>query len=426
MKPIQGTVIVTLMAALLQVGAIASASSHREAPSILDNPEEDNTDVYTFLDPTDPNKIVFVANYVPFAVPTSGPNFYRFNPDARYDIRIDNNGDAVADIIFEFDFRTEVRNPDTFLYNTGVVESLTDEDLNVRQFYTLTRIDVASGTRTVLGTDLPVAPWYVGDRSFPPPTYSNVAESAVQNVGDDLVFAGPRDDPFFVDLGIFDLFGVSGDRTLAGFNVMSMVISVGIDDVAAGGTRPAADATGPETVLGVYAASSLPQVRILRDTREPDHLGPFRQVSRLGVPLVNEVLIPLRDKDNYLRTRPVNDVANFGEYILNPLLPPLLNAVLDLGCAPTPAGGRMDLVALLSPNMTEPADLIRIDIREGQTFEDVGFPNGRRLTDDVVDILLTALCNSGMPVSDGVPNNDRDFQSDFPFLALPFSGNPDF
>jgi len=176
--------------------------------------------------------------------------------------------------------------------------------------------------------------------------------------------------------------------------------------------------------IGVWASASRQKVTILRKNGPPDTLGPWIQVSRLGLPLINEVVIGLQDKDKFNRTQPHRDVANFGAYILMPELPGLLNAVLNAGCAPTPASGRTDIVGLLSPRGTTAADLLRLDIRAGQTFEHSSFPNGRKLADDVTDTELTVLCNNGGALGDGVNANDKPFLTTFPYLASPVSGNP--
>lgn len=148
------------------------------------------------------------------------------------------------------------------------------------------------------------------------------------------------------------------------------------------------------------------------------------QVSRLGWPLVNEVIIPLKDNDKYNRSQPQDDVANFGAYILDPEVPKLLDAVLGAGCAPTPSGGRTDTVGLLAPDGTMPADLLRIHISADQTNAQPHFPNGRALADDVTDTLLTVACNNGSHIGDGVDANDLPFTTTFPYLASPHSGNP--
>jgi hypothetical protein len=412
-------------AALSLSSGAAMASSHREAPAIAEDQFADNTDVYLFTSPEDPNNVVMVANYVPLLLPASGPNFYRFADTVRYEIHVDNDGDADADTTFRWSFETSVQDGGTFLYNTGPIDSLTDPDLNVRQTYTLKRIDRRTGQTTTLVSNGRVAPWHVGKRSFPDDAYDQVASQAIAPVsGGGKAFAGPRDEPFFVDLHVFDLLGVGGAPTTDGVNVMSLVLEVPIASLADGGVRPAAGATGPTSVLGVWATASRRQIRVLRRTHDQQDLGQFVQVSRLAWPLVNEVLIPLQDKDKYNRSKPEDDVENFGAYILQPELPGLLNAVLGAGCAPTPDGGRTDLVGLLSPSGTTPADILRLDVRAGQTHADSHFPNGRALADDVTDIELAVLCGSGAPLGDGVDANDLPFLDTFPYLPAPASGNP--
>lgn len=409
---------------LAAAASTASASSHREAPGIAEDQYVDNTDVYVFISPGDASKLVIVANYVPLLIPSSGPNFYRFSDDAIYEIHIDNDGDAVADLTYRYQFDTATKNGGTFLYNTGAIDSLGSANLNVTQHYRLQRIDEHTGRRTTVIDRGQVAPWNVGKRSFPGNGYESVALQAVATAGGVRSFAGPRDEPFFVDLHVFDLLGVGGAPTTDGVNVMSLVLEVPIAELAKGGVRPAAGVASKDSVLGVYASASRRKVRILRERRDSDELGSYVQVSRLGWPLVNEVIIPLRDKDKYNRSLPKDDVKNFGAYILDPEVPKLLSAVLGANCAPKPAAGRTDIVGLLSPNGTTAADLLRIKINQGQTFADSSFPNGRKLTDDVTDTLLTVACNSGAAIGDGVNANDKAFTATFPHLASPHSGNP--
>ncbi len=405
-------------------GDTVIASSHREAPAIAEDQYVDNTDVYAFISPQSTDRMVLVADYVPLLLPASGPNYYRFSTDARYEIHIDNDGDAKEDITYRWEFKNALKNGNTFLYNTGSIESITDPDLNVTQSYDLFRIDHETGARTRILDDAPVAPWNVGKRSFPS-GYEQVALQAVTNKGGITAFAGPRDEPFFVDLHVFDLLGVgAAPQSTDGVNVMSLVLEVPITDLAKGGVRPAAGDTSPSSVIGVYASASRPQVRVLRRTRDADDYGNMVQVSRLAWPLVNEVLVPLRDKDKYNRSSPVDDVKNIGAYILDPEVPKLLNGVLGAGCAPTPAAGRTDIVGLLSPNGTTAADLLRINITAGQTNAQSHFPNGRALADDVTDTLLTVACNNGAAIRDGVNANDKPFTATFPYLASPASGNP--
>jgi hypothetical protein len=414
-------------ASSLSAGA-ALASSHREAPLIAQDQYADNTDLYAFISPENADELVLIANYVPLLLPASGPNYYSFADDVRYEVCLDNDGNAVADVCFVWRFETSVANPDTFLYNVGPISSIDDANRNVTQTYDLFRVDHHRGTRTrtTIATDVPVAPWNVGSRTFPSDNYEDVAAQAIHTdaTGGITMFAGPRDEPFFVDLHVFDLLGVGGAPTTDGVNVMTLALSVPIDSISAGGVRPTAT-DEPTSVVGVYARSLRLRAEILRiDEPGATYAGGWTQISRLGWPLVNEVVIPLGDKDRFNRTDPVDDVANYGAYILFPEVRDLLVAVLGLPCAETPPGGRTDIVGLLSPNGTTPADLLRINIAEGQTHDDSGFPNGRRPIDDVVDVLLTAVCKGGVAVGDGVDGNDLAFLDTFPFLASPHSGNP--
>jgi hypothetical protein len=265
----------------------------------------------------------------------------------------------------------------------------------------------------------------VGDRTFPGGSYERVALEAARENSDGMrSFAGPRDESFFVDLHVFDLLGVGGAPTTDGVNVMSIVLEVPIDMIAKDGERPEAGSTNPSAVVGVHATASRQRKRVLRRHRPERNKGRYVQVSRLGWPLVNEVVIPLKDKDKYNRSRPKDDVANFGAYILFPELPGLLNLVLGAGCADTPTGGRGDIVGLLGSHGTTPADLQRIDITKGQTNANSHFPNGRALEDDVTDTLLTVVCNNGGALGDGVDGNDKAFTQSFPYIASPHSGNP--
>ncbi len=423
-KLISSTLLATLVGgASLATGPIrVEASSHREAPAIAEDQYADNTDVYTFISPTDASKLVIVANYVPLLIGSSGPNFYKFSDEARYEMHVDNDGDAKADITYRWTFDNQTKNGNTFLYNTGPVDSITSPNLNVTQTYKLEKINERTGQKTKV-LDGQVAPWNVGKRSFP--NYEQVAQQAIKSANGTTAFAGPRDEPFFVDLHVFDLLGVGGAPTTDGVNVMSLVLEVPIAEIAKDGKRPASGATTPDSVVGIYASASRPQVRILRKSRDADDFGRYIQVSRLGWPLVNEVIVPLKDKDKYNRSEPKDDVSNFGAYILDPEVPKLLNLVLNVGCPDTPAGGRTDIVGLLAPAGTKPADLLRIDIRQGQTNAQSHFPNGRALADDVTDTLLTVACNKpNTPIGDGVNANDKPFGNAMPYLASPASGNP--
>ena len=320
-------------ATLLLVPSLMFASSHREAPLITEDPTMDNTDVYVFRSPDAPNTITILANYIPLEEPSNGPNFYNFSPSGVYEIHIDNNGDGKEDITYQFQFRTDVRNPNTFLYNTGPVLTLDSANLNVRQFYTVTRIDGLrrSGTPTILNQSnsgaLQVAPANIGPKSTP--DYASLANAAVYTLTTGTkVFAGPRDDPFFVDIGaIGDLAtlrpiqqlhlvppvagATAGVDGLKGFNVHSIALQIPIANLVAGGNVPT-DPTAPNAVIGVWATSSRSRVTVLSTgSIRRQTIGGFSQVSRLGMPLVNEVVMSLKFKDIFNASEPSGDKPLF-------------------------------------------------------------------------------------------------------------------
>ena len=404
----------------------ALASSHREAPLIAEDPCADNTDLYTFISPNNPDSLVVIANYIPLLIPASGPNFYKPCDSVAYDINFDNDGDAKTDLTYRFLFKTTTANGDTFLYNTGPVDSLISRALNVKQTYNVSRIDQKARTETVVARNVPVAPWYVGDRSFPSNTYNGIRQSAATTVKGRQFFVGPSDEAFFVDLRAFDLLGVGGQPSTDGLNVMTIAMEVPIADVAFGGMRPTASTPGPKKVVGVYASAARQRIRVLRRDADADVRGAWIQVSRLAVPLVNEVINPRKDKDKFNKSFPQFDVANFGANILYPELNGLLRSVLNVPCQPIPTGGRTDIVAILSPQGTKAADLQRIDVSSGQTFAQSSFPNGRTLENDVFDIEATLLCSSdfSVPISDGVNANDKPSSPMFPYIPPPASGGP--
>jgi len=466
-----GAVAASAVAAAAFVGLVgppgATASSHREAPLIADDPAADNTDVYAFVSADKPNHVTILANYIPFEDPAGGPNFYRFDPTVLYEINVDSDGDADEDVVYQFRFKTSVSNPNTFLYNTNQVTSPTDPDLNVKQTYTVTRVVRKAGeavSSTVLGSNLPVPPVNVGPRSNP--AYAPT-QGVVELGGDRRVFAGPRDDPFFVDLGsIFDLLGLrpfnaahllplateAGRDGVLNYNTHTIAIQVPKTDLL-----PAPMANG---TIGVYASASRPKIRILRGDGAVDASGPMVQVSRLGNPLINEVVIPLGQKDLWNASDPKDD-AQFADRYTSPELAGLVNAlypVLD----DTPVSGRGDLAAVLltgvpTLNFTGAvkADLLRLNTQHtappvgtGSRLgllagELSGFPNGRRLEDDVTDIEIRAVaCGYGPVVgpiiesfgfcngnANRVPNNlvgdGVDANADTPFLStFPYVGPP--
>ena len=328
----------------------AVASSHREAPLITQDPRADGTDFYLFTSPEDNGTVTMVANYIPLQVPYAGPNFYSFDPDVLYAIKVDNNGDNKEDITFELRFRTETRNGNTFLYNTGPIDSLDDGDWNVRQFYTLTRVD-GSGRRDLIA-DAPVPPANIGPKSTP--DYDALAAAAVKPLpGGGQVFVGPRDDPFYADLGaLFDLLTIrklpgnagGGVDGLAGHNVHAIVLQVPTAQLSANGQAVnKGDLGNPNAVVGAWTTASRPKMRVL-DPGKQTSSGELVQVSRLGNPLVNEVVIPLAVKDAFNGISPAQDVAAGAlPLVLDPEPARLLKALYNIN---VPTQPRTDLVAI--------------------------------------------------------------------------------
>jgi len=458
------------------VPSFLSASSHREAPSISQDPSADNTDVYAFRSPDAPNTATLIANFVPFEEPAGGPNFYRFSDDVKYEINVDNTGDGKDDVTYEFRFNTTVKNPATFLYNSNKVtyDAKKGEytNLNLVQTYTVRRITHDSRGRTVvttIGRDLLTPPNNVGARSTP--DYASLVAPAIHSFKDGTkVFAGQRDDPFYVDLGgTFDLLGFrsappgafnsGGVDGLRGYSVNTIAIQVPIKSITRTRTIPT-DANSPSAAVGVYASASRPVI----DIKKGDSRVRWQQVSRLGEPLVNEVLIPLGKKDLWNRSDPADD-SQFEKNYLKPELAGIVNALYDIGA---PTTGRVDLTTVLltgiPPNNglglpttqianSKPAkaDLLRLNLAVAPTpfasqdrlgllaGQADGFPNGRRLVDDVVDIEERAVAGVlatpfGLPapnggnaalaplLGDGVNANDVPFAESFPYVATPGSG----
>ncbi len=432
-------------------GADPSASSHREAPLISQDPLADNTDVYAFVSPASPDKVTLISNFIPLQLPASGPNFWKFDDNVLYEIMVDNTGDAVEDITFQFRFRTETRNQNTFLYNTGVISGLDDPDWNVRQFYSVTRIDGPRrrGRGQLLADNLPSPPVNVGVRSIP--DYATVATQAVRALPNGInVFAGQRDEGFYVNLGVFDLLGVppadndTPDST-AGLNIHSIAIELPITALTANGTRPGAG--DPNAVIGVWSTASRPSVTV-RNGGEERHNGRYVQVSRLGQPLVNEVVIPRALKDAFNAIPPTEDAVAL-PVVLDPEVPKLLKLLFDVDSPPAP---RQDLVTIFLtgiPNVNQrpgatPSEMLRLNVgippspvpnRLGVIGNDgAGYPNGRRVGDDVTDISIRAMAgatpltpnfNTGInaTLGDGVIGNDVPYLTVFPYLGLPHPGN---
>src|SRR5579859_1087416 len=242
-------------------------SSHREAPAISKDPVADNTDLYAFVSPDDPGTVTIISNYLPLEAPFGGPNFFEFGDDVLYSIHIDNDADGVPEITYEFSFTKEVRNPDTFLYNTGPILDIASPNWNRRQFYTVTR--VAGGNRQVLGSNLACPPCNIGPASTP--HYEALASQAIHRLpAGHTVFAGQRLEGFYVDLGaVFDLgdlrpfqnlhiaamAAAPGVNDSNGFGVHSIALKVPKSELTANGRTPT-NPMSQEAVIGVWAAAS--------------------------------------------------------------------------------------------------------------------------------------------------------------------------
>jgi Domain of unknown function (DUF4331) len=430
------------------------ASSHREAPLVSADPQVDGTDLYAFRSPDKPNTITFVSNWIPFEEPAGGPNFFAWADHVHYDINVDNNGDAKPDVIYRWIFTNHYKNPDTFLYNTGPVNSLTDPNLNFTQTYDLQRI--THGRTTTLVNDAISAPSDVGETSMP--DYEGLADAAITPFGpthNSKVWAGQADDPFFLDLRVFDLaygcappypcaatFPESGHDTLQGFNVNSLVLQV-----------PKRAIRGTSSVIGVWTTAERQSVRVENSDGTIDHSGSFVQVSRLGNPLVNEVVVPVGSKDFFNGSQPTGDAAYLPK-VQDPELPHVLNALYGLPVPDSDPGTagiqRSDLISVFltglsglnEPPGVTPSEMLRLNIdtplctTSCNTLgviagDNQGFPNGRRLSDDIIDVALRVVEGVLLPghpaivdsLGDGVNANDKPFQTDFPYIAYPTHGS---
>lgn len=464
-------VLALLLGATAELSTRASrASSHREAPLISQDPVADNTDSYIFRSPDDPSTVTMIANYYPYEGPAGGPNFYRFGDDVRYEFNIDNDGDAKPDIRYYFTFKTTILNDSTFLYNTGPINGLQDPDLTVRQQYAVYKVQGGNTTKLQGGFITP--PVNVGCHSYksgwapaiPAQTcgdgdsnYEAIARTAIYTLpnGEGKVFAGQRRDSFFADVGsIFDLLSIRGPDFSSGgynlfnqFSVQTIALQVPISNLTAG-----------DPVIGFWATNSRKAKRVLPkaegngkadqaegmiDSKE------WKQVSRLGLALVNEAVIPMALKDKFNASKPKDDVANFAGPVTNPELAALLNGIYGVPVPPAPRSDLVDALLLGVPGLNRPAgspvasDMLRLNTSTpvctvgcstlGVIGGDVqGYPNGRRLTDDVVDIserviagVLVGPPYNGAPnnaLGDGVNGTPYTFGSDFPYLVTPLDG----
>jgi hypothetical protein len=451
-------------------------SSHREAPEIAKDPVADSTDLYAFVSPEAPDTVTLIANYVPLEAPDGGPNFYEFGDDVLYKIHIDNDGDRRPEITYELRFTTRLRNPDTFLYNTGPIDSLSSANWNRRQFYSVTRVTThqREARSTRLGTHVPSPPCNIGPRSTP--DYLTLVSQAIHPLsGGGKVFAGQRQEGFYVDLGsIFDLGalrpfqnlhlipmaaapGINGTQ---GTNVHSIALQVPIRELTRDHVTPS-DVDDPRAVIGVWTAAYRRKVRI----HQPDddvEAGPWVQVSRLGNPLFNEVIVPMGDKDRWNAVPPSAE-DRFVKYVEHPELGRLIPALYP-GVFPHLAAlktARADLVAILLTGIPDgivpgfqnftgprPADLLRLNVAVPPATRPnilgilggdlAGYPNGRRVRDDVTAIELRAIAGATVPLvdpgytpdaaaqvlDDGLTdaNSHIEYLDSFPYLGTPLAG----
>jgi hypothetical protein len=428
--------------ALLLAPGAGVASSHREAPQIAKDPGADNTDVYAFVSPDKPDTTTLVANWNGFQDPSGGPNFYPWDEDAQFDINIDNNGDAKPDITYRWTFDNQDLRVDgnTFLYANGPVTSLDDENLLFRQTYKLE--EIRGGTPTTLVEAGKVAPSFVGEATIP--DYAKLRDEAITPVEGGQSYVGNADDPFFLDLRVFDLLyggdlSQTGVDTLDGKNVNAVALQVPTAELVQGG----------DPVIGVWSTTNRQSMNVINADGTRKASGDFVQVSRLGNPLVNEVVIPVGLKDAFNSLKPENDASVEAAVarVNDPEVPKLLEAIYGL---PAPAAPRDDLFAVFLTGVeglnkpmgeVQPAEVLRLNTsiapasspnRLGVLAKDTaGFPNGRRLGDDVVDIGLQALAGAvrtmqivePLAKGDGVDGNDKEFGATFPYLALPHSGS---
>jgi hypothetical protein len=444
--------IVAAFAALAIAVPLSQGSSHREAPLTSIDPTGDDTDTYAFTAQDAPDALTIVGNWVPFEDPAGGPNFYKFDDNAHYYLNIDNTGDGDPVIRFLFDFDTKTRDENSFLYTNGQpVESTDSPNQNVVQTYSVTREEVGGGSE-VIAKDVPTPPSNVGPKTIP--DYAKVEAGAIKDLpGGGKVFAGQREDPFFAALGrIFDTVNLTGAGLgnqgggvddLAGYGVQSIVLQVPESDVTSD-AKPVADEKAPNAVVGVWTSTERQAIDV-----DGNGSGAFSQISRLGNPLVNEVIIPLGQKDRFNRTTPKDDATNYGQYVLQPQLAAVLNTLFP-GQVNAPEKNRTDIVqAVLQgiPGLNafpgaagkNATDTLKVNLGTPPTAspnrlgvlagDNAGYPNGRRLTDDVVDIDLQviagALKGNKVPLGDGVNQNDVHFLSQFPYVAPPAPGaNP--
>ncbi len=455
----------TVLAALLTRASepqSAAAASHREAPLISLDPEADITDFFMFrsYEPGQSDKVDLIMDVIPGEEPSSGPNYFNFDPSVLYTFNVDNDRDGLADDVkFELSFQNQLRGDTTALglplAYTAIppithLDGPGSEGLGVRQTYTLTM--VKNKKRTVLADGLFAVPSNVGPRTMP--NYQQLVDEGTYMLdGGIRVFAGQRDDPFYIDLGaVFDTLNLRtpGTDMLSGFNVHTIALQV-----------PSTLLTGDTgtTTLGAYASTSRQKISV---QGKGDDKGRWVQVQRLANPLVNEVIIGLQDKDRWNATDP-KDESRFLQYYLKPRLALALQLVFgantgctpfgDASCSPNPPAAtdtslgnfnRTDLVNVLlkyQPGDERLSELLRLNLTVPPTplasqqrltllaGDNAGWPNGRRPNDDVTDVAVQVVGGPNYITAgagDSVNANDKALPSSFPFIASPWDGRGRF
>ncbi|CAN5762117.1 DUF4331 domain-containing protein [soil metagenome] len=470
------TAAIGLLLAISISGVPALAASHAEAPLISMDRFADNTDTYAFrsVEPGREGFVTLIANFIPLQEPSAGPQFFRFDDSVLYEIKIDNTGDGREDITYQFQFTTSIVNDDTVLGHStvnedGVISNLNDADYNMPQTYSVSRVDSSTGRRgRLIASGMRTPPSNIGPKVTP--NYEqNLGQPAVYGIpGGGKVFAGTRDEYFYIDLGgVFDALnlrsiGMSGGiDTTKGYNVSTIAIEVPISDLTRTRSVPTSP-TAPDAVVGVWSTASRRTLSIINNGGARNTAGGWQQISRLGNPLVNELVIPLGLKDAFNSLSPQFDgtIPRVVEAITNPELAQLLALVFGITVPPPP---RNDLVqifatgipvnAVTGPNYTTflsdgvAHEYLRLNVaipitpiasinRLGLLGGDVaGFPNGRRVHDDVVDIALRAVAGGTpfTPATNVSPNNtlgdgvsmnpEGPLLTRFPYLLPPNQGN---
>jgi len=464
---------IRLVALFLLIPAGLYASSHREAPITALDRTADVTDWYAFVSYDHPDRVTMILNVDPFLEPSNGPNYFPFDPNVLYEMKIDNNRDGVEDITFQIRFKTEIRQPGVFTGYVGGIAGIPpitaldgsgSEGLSVRQTYTVTMIRNGIATDVTAGRKLIAVPSSVGPRTMP--DYASLFNEGIYDLGKGIrIFAGTVDDPFFIDLGAaFDSLnfrmGVGGvlspsvdaddihnyaPDAVAGFNVNSIVLEVPTTMLTLDGKLHGAG--DKEAVIGTYGSTSRQRLTVRRSPNPLMASGAFQQVQREGNSLINELIVGTGSKDRFSMDDPKND-AQFANYFLDPLLAHIFASI----GIPVPSAPRTDLLPLVQymapicpgcgPKDAGPiADLLRLNTgiaptpvakqkRLGFLAGDVaGYPNGRRLIDDVVDISARAVAGIlldptrfGTPIGDGVQLNTEGYGTTFPYVLPANSG----